>query len=1843
MKKLLALLLAVVMVLGMIPVMASADTEAATPSIAAVSLTLDGILGVNLKVSSNGADMSGYSISFTIGSDTESQVLTDSTINGSYYVYTAKLPAHRLHETVKVQLCSGETVVQSINWTVANYLNSLKNGVTATDELKALCEALDNYGTYAAAYAAGESVSIEAVEAVTASDLEAYKHSVSVKNGTGLKPVTSLFIDDACDLRIKFNAEAFGDNILYIDGKIVETTVEDDLVVYTISELVPQDWSHMYDIKVVSGEEVVFQCAYSVLSYAYINLSKEAELATGLNGLLKAMSLYGTAAVAYIELPDRFIADITATSAADELLAISEDRKAGVITYEYDVYEGDDPYGLCIDTTFAASANGSYARTWEMSGTITKDDIDEMLYLSFGVKSADGKEQWFGLCENSVSLQNNGYPQETMQPHDGTIIQYNQATTSFYWKESSHNADRLDYKLVLENDVLTAYFGNATCECGACSMRQAWQIPLTDATYGGFNANSSYRLAIYAVHPCSLTISDITVKAEGIGIALSDLAVRDPFVLEDDGTYYLYVTGYNGFFQTWSTTDFVLFQDCGTIFSAEPGDTFRPIDSSSFWAPEVYKYTNPDTNETAYYMLATLEREDCVRATAILKADSPTGPFAEFSSYDHGFITPSGHSCLDGTLYIENGVPYMIYAHEFSCSACDDDMGDMEYVQLSNDLSHAVTDPVELFSAEDLTNYSWFESLLGNDDSNITDGPFVYSKNGTNYLLWSTFIDSTYIQAYTTFGAIADGIDAKNNSVQLYTDDGGHGMIFDFDGQDTLILHTPNDDPRPALFNVTLNGTQLSIDDLGNVEYQITYEGVEATEHSNPTTYTRNTAESIILTDPAAREGYIFAGWYIGQTQITSLLDQSGDITITAMWETDILYGSGFAYSVTVGDTTQTSAVDIWNVSDAQNGTVTVSYEDGGKFQPLYFSETAVNFAVEAVFEYDMTQAHDQYDLCGGFTFHDGSASGYALGNWDGFITTDWSNGPLKGLVSDAFMKTDTTRSVKLAIAKQDDLLVFYIDDEKVAMASWTEVIKTSATGTNAIGLIMNADAASTLKVTEYNLYTGTDAATQYIYDRGPWTVFGDINGTGWGTDFTMTKQADGTWLSDEAFTFASGAQLKCRNGSIEIGDGLGVNYVIATAGTYYIKLDPTAASITLVVPKYITQNLDGGYVENEDGSVSFAAAKEDKDDIKYLLTTEAGTYIEAEATIKYRDWFHEGGFALSDGTNIMYFAITTDNGNMIVGYNNSEYATNYVILNSGLNVKDDMGWQTDNYSNAPIKAKIVYDDGIVNLYIDQGSGWMRWNKNALNVGTLAGFDNTNGGTLDTTQPMSVGIAYRAPASGCGYVENFTYTTDTPAYKALYNTQDLDGITENADGSVVFGAAKEDKSDIKYLLTKETGTYITAEATFRYRDWEHAGGFALNDGTNTMYFAISVYNGNMIVGYNNAEYGTNYVILQSNLEVTNNLGWAADKTDSTPIKAKIVYDNGMVTLYLNQGNGWERWTKHALNVATLAGFDNSNGGTLDTTKPMSIGVAYRASAAGVGYVENFSYTTNTPAYKSLYNPQNLDGITENADGTVTFGAAKEDLTDIKYLLTNETSTYITAEATFRYRDYEYAGGFALNDGTNTMYFGLSVYNGNMIVGYNNAEYGTNYVILQDHLQVTGNLGWAADYVGSQDIRAKIVYDNGLVFLYVYQDGSWVQWNKNALNVATLSGFDNGNGGTLDTTQPMSVGIAFNKNANGCGYVQNFSYSLERFDSWTVFGDINGTCWGTHFAMTKQADGTWLSAAFDLEANANLKCVNNGNEAYYVGAADGSNYVVAQAGTYYISLDPTAKTITLIPA
>lgn len=285
-------------------------------------------------------------------------------------------------------------------------------------------------------------------------------------------------------------------------------------------------------------------------------------------------------------------------------------------------------------------------------------------------------------------------------------------------------------------------------------------------------------------------------------LGCDDINIRDPFVLCEDGKYYLYGTRaknfgrHTGGFDVYTSTDLVNWSLPHQCFDSNAFDMNYEVN----WAPEIHKYNG------RYYMFATFTREDCkLRGTFILSSDSPFGPFAPHSN---GIVTPKEWECLDGTLYVsKDGKPYIVFCHEHT-QIID---GTICYAALSDDLKNMEGDPVTLFKASDPY---WADKSKTPTEHRITDGPFMYrTKDDELLMLWSTFIKSQYAECLVRFNGGEIGTDFEHLP-PLVDNDGGHGMVFrDLEDKLVLTYHTPNTtgSEHPYFVAISDKGDTLTI------------------------------------------------------------------------------------------------------------------------------------------------------------------------------------------------------------------------------------------------------------------------------------------------------------------------------------------------------------------------------------------------------------------------------------------------------------------------------------------------------------------------------------------------------------------------------------------------------------------------------------------------------------------------------------------------------------------------------------------------------------------------------------------------------------------------------------------------------------------------------------------------------------------------------------------------------------------------------------------------------------------------------------------------------------------------
>ena len=281
----------------------------------------------------------------------------------------------------------------------------------------------------------------------------------------------------------------------------------------------------------------------------------------------------------------------------------------------------------------------------------------------------------------------------------------------------------------------------------------------------------------------------------------SEIKIRDPFILIHDNKYFLYGSGRRNEsdlcgFDVVTSTDLENWSEPKTIFEENP-DFWATRD---YWAPEVHEYKGK------FYLFASFKSDDRCRGTQILVCDTPDGKFEPITKYP---VTPENWECLDGTLFFENGKPYIVFCHEWT--QIDD--GTICAMQLSEDLKEAVGEPVELLSASAHPS----TKPLGGEVNFITDGPFFHRfENGKLVMIWSSFKENcvyTQIASESSDGTLFGKW--THTHPDIYTNDGGHGMLFtDLEGKLKIVLHSPNNNFEVAkIMNIKAEDGILSIID----------------------------------------------------------------------------------------------------------------------------------------------------------------------------------------------------------------------------------------------------------------------------------------------------------------------------------------------------------------------------------------------------------------------------------------------------------------------------------------------------------------------------------------------------------------------------------------------------------------------------------------------------------------------------------------------------------------------------------------------------------------------------------------------------------------------------------------------------------------------------------------------------------------------------------------------------------------------------------------------------------------------------------------------------------------------
>ncbi len=265
-----------------------------------------------------------------------------------------------------------------------------------------------------------------------------------------------------------------------------------------------------------------------------------------------------------------------------------------------------------------------------------------------------------------------------------------------------------------------------------------------------------------------------------------EINIRDPYILPYDNKYYLFGTRSK---TCWGPADgFDCYISSNLTEWEGPVEAFHKPEgffaTEKFWAPECFCY------QGKFYIFATFASENIKTCMYILKADEPQGPYTVYSEQ----VTPEGWACIDGTMYIDQETPYLVFSRTFE----DIPNGEFWYVELTDDLKKAKGEPQFLFSGTDapwVKPIPFAKSDLGIDgDVYLTDAPcMIRMADGGLGMVWSAWGEKGYCVGLSLSGS--GGLNGPWQQLEqpIYPENGGHGMFFETkEGELLFVMHHPN-------------------------------------------------------------------------------------------------------------------------------------------------------------------------------------------------------------------------------------------------------------------------------------------------------------------------------------------------------------------------------------------------------------------------------------------------------------------------------------------------------------------------------------------------------------------------------------------------------------------------------------------------------------------------------------------------------------------------------------------------------------------------------------------------------------------------------------------------------------------------------------------------------------------------------------------------------------------------------------------------------------------------------------------------------------------------------------------
>ena len=271
-------------------------------------------------------------------------------------------------------------------------------------------------------------------------------------------------------------------------------------------------------------------------------------------------------------------------------------------------------------------------------------------------------------------------------------------------------------------------------------------------------------------------------------------SIGDPFILVDNGKYYMYATSAGIGFKCWVSDHLTSWSYVGLAYE-KAATTFGV---KNYWAPEVYKYNG------TYYMVFSAIDENKVYHIGIASSSTPEGPFKDCLGGKPLYST--GYSIIDASLFFDDdGRIYMYYSRDCSENVINGYHVSQSYgIEVASDLMSVIGEPVLLTTPD----VAW-ELQTGKYIWN--EGPCVLKHNGTYYLMYSAngYATNQYSVGYATSSSPL-GTYTKSKTNPIIKGDGvkssgtGHNNYFySPDGTEIYTVYHTHTDPKNPSGNRT--------------------------------------------------------------------------------------------------------------------------------------------------------------------------------------------------------------------------------------------------------------------------------------------------------------------------------------------------------------------------------------------------------------------------------------------------------------------------------------------------------------------------------------------------------------------------------------------------------------------------------------------------------------------------------------------------------------------------------------------------------------------------------------------------------------------------------------------------------------------------------------------------------------------------------------------------------------------------------------------------------------------------------------------------------------------------------